>query len=492
MKFQVFANGQPVQKFRLCGASMFGTDGASLRRTKITFSDGIIECEKPNSDTAGLALLWPVEGFGRVLLSTTCLPERDAPYCLNVEVLRARLMQTIDRRQEWSLFEGAAELEDVSKQAQDLFVKAIQNIREPAKASLLADNAMRRAMIFSEKLAVCQAESLFKTRREAEGFGRTCLGVSVSNKMVSNDTYVDRLSQLAPFAYVPICWADIEKSDGIYDFSELDKCIEILSERQLLLGAGPLLSFSKEALPPWLLSGRASFEKVRELAYRFVTEAVSRYRGQITRWFVISGLNAANHFGFTVEQVLEMTRAATLAAKATHAKAFRLVEVTDPWGEYCATTSNCIGPVAYMDMVLQSGIAFEAFALRLAFGKNERGMHIRDMMQISSRLDYFSLMGKALYVTGVEIPSAHGEGDFDGRHAGVWHKAWDAKRQALWLDQFYTLSLSKPSVESVVYGNLVDHDQSVIANSGLVQQDYEPKEGYRVLRRLRELVQSKV
>ena len=185
-----------------------------------------------------------------------------------------------------------------------------------------------------------------------------------------------------------------------------------------------------------------------------------------------------------------MTRAATLAAKTTHAKAFRLVEVIDPWGEHCATTSNCIGPVAYMDMVLQSGIAFEAFALRLAFGKNETGMHIRDMMQISTRLDYFSLMGKALYVTGVEIPSAHGEGDFDGRLAGVWHKAWDAKRQALWLEQFYTLSLSKPSVESVVYGNLVDHDQSVIANSGLVQQDYEPKEGYRVLRRLRELVQS--
>ncbi len=56
-------------------------------------------------------------------------------------------------------------------------------------------------------------------------------------------------------------------------------------------------------------------------------------------------------------------------------------------------------------MVVQSGITFDAFALQMRFGKNQSGMHIRDMMQISSLLDYFSMMGKPLYVTGIEIPS---------------------------------------------------------------------------------------
>ena len=41
----------------------------------IEFKDGFIECKKLNMETAGLALLWPVEGFGKVLLPTTCLPK---------------------------------------------------------------------------------------------------------------------------------------------------------------------------------------------------------------------------------------------------------------------------------------------------------------------------------------------------------------------------------------------------------------------------------
>lgn len=77
MKFQVFRNGEVVNQFTLC-AYLFGGDGLGIRRAQISFKDGFVECTKPNMETAGLALLWPIEGFGRVLLPTTCLPERAA------------------------------------------------------------------------------------------------------------------------------------------------------------------------------------------------------------------------------------------------------------------------------------------------------------------------------------------------------------------------------------------------------------------------------
>ena len=48
VKFQVFKNGKVVEKFTLCGAYVFGTDGISVRRTQIGFKKGIIECVKPN------------------------------------------------------------------------------------------------------------------------------------------------------------------------------------------------------------------------------------------------------------------------------------------------------------------------------------------------------------------------------------------------------------------------------------------------------------
>ena len=151
VRFQVFKNGKAVESFEPSGAYLFGTDGTSIRRAKIHFEDGHLICEKPNSDSAALALLWPVEGFGRVLLATTCLPERERPYCLNVEVARARLMQTINRREDWSLFESSDDMEEISRQAHELFVQAVQLGNDPVQAAKLADRALRKAMVFSEK-----------------------------------------------------------------------------------------------------------------------------------------------------------------------------------------------------------------------------------------------------------------------------------------------------------------------------------------------------
>ncbi len=71
MKFQVFRNGKVVDKFTLCGAYLFGGDGTGIRRAQIAFKNGFIECEMPNLETAGLALLWPIDGFGRVLDTNT-------------------------------------------------------------------------------------------------------------------------------------------------------------------------------------------------------------------------------------------------------------------------------------------------------------------------------------------------------------------------------------------------------------------------------------
>ena len=190
MKFQVFKNGKIVDKFTLCGAYLFGTDWIAIRRAQVSFKKGFIECKKPTADTAGLALLWPVEGFGKVLLPTTCLPERDVPYNLNVEIARAKLMQIINKRDDWSFFSNIEGLEEISKRARDLFIKAIQNISSASLASKLADESLKNAIVFSEKLAIKQAESLFVIRGRNHGFGRGCLGCRIDFRQIHNPDYV--------------------------------------------------------------------------------------------------------------------------------------------------------------------------------------------------------------------------------------------------------------------------------------------------------------
>jgi hypothetical protein len=485
MRFQVFKNGKVVDKFTLCGAYLFGSDGIAIRRAQITFKDGIIECEKPSLETAGLALLWPIDGFGKVLLPTTCLPEREQPYNLNVEITRAKLMQIINKREDWSFFNQLEDLADFSKEAQDLFIEAVQNISDAPLASKLADKSLEKAIVFSEKLAGKQADSLFDARSKNHGFGKGCLGCRIDTRGITNPKYLEKLLKLFGFVTVPVNWAQIESHKGTYDFSTVDVCVEAFSKKKLAIGAGPLLRFSKEYLPKWLLRSGAGFEKIREAAYQFVSNMVTRYSGSIHAWRVVSGLNVFNHFGFSFEQVLEMTRAANMAVKQGSDRALKIIEISNLWGEYYATTANTIPPLVYVDMVVQSGISFDAFGLAMPFGKNQAGMHIRDMMQISAGLDYFAPVAKPLYITEVEVPSQNGSGLYDGEVAGVWHEEWDQSRQGQWIEQFYKIALSKPFVDRVTYSNLADTDDSTIPNSGLLTAEQEPKESFQTLNKLR-------
>ena len=484
MRFQVFKNGKVVDKFMLCGAYLFGGDGIAIRRAQITFKDGIIECEKPTQETAGLSLLWPIDGFGKVLLPTTCLPEREQPYNLNVEIARAKLMQIVNKREDWAFFNQLENLADFSKEAQDLFIQAVQNIFDASLASKLADKSLEKAIVFSEKLARKQANLLFDARVKNHGFGKGCLGCRIDTRGITNPKCLEKLLKLFGFVTVPVNWAQIESRKGTYDFSTVDACVETLSKKKLTIGAGPLLRFSKEYLPKWLLRSEAGFEKIREAAYQFASNIVARYSGSIHAWHVVSGLNAFNHFGFSFEQVLEMTRAANMAVKQGSDRALKIIEISNLWGEYYATTANTIPPLVYVDMVVQSGISFDAFGLAMQFGKNEGGMHIRDMMQISAGLDYFASIAKPLYITEVEVPSQNGNGLYDVKVAGIWHEEWDQSRQGQWIEQFYKIALSKPFVERVTYSNLADTDDSAIANSGLLTAQLEPRESFQTLKKL--------
>jgi hypothetical protein len=491
VKFQVFKEGQIVDKFTICGAYLFGGDGIGIRRAQIEYKDGYIHCHKPNLVTAGLALLWPIEGFGKVLLSTTCLPERDKPYNLNVEITRAKLMQIVNKREDWLFFNKIHGLSELSEEAQELFIRAIQNISDPPKASMLADEALNKAINIAEKLAIKQAESLFHSRGKSHGFGRGCLGCRVDPLEIDNPVYIDKLLELFGSVTIPINWAQMEPDKGNYDFSTIDTCVEVLSRKKLTLSAGPLLCFSKKYLPKWLLQSKAGFEKIRETAYQFISEVVSRYSGVIRAWYAISGLNAFNHFGFRFEQILEMTRAANMAVKQANDKALKIIEVSNPWGEYYTTTPNSIPPLVYMDMVVQSGINFDAFGLPLQFGKNQPGMHIRDMMQISAILDTFAPIAKPIYITNVEIPSENCDGLQEGDCAGIWHEKWNRSRQAQWIEQFYKIAMSKSCVNSVTYSNLMDTQDSVITCSGLLTDQLEPKDSFLTLKRLHDSIFSR-
>jgi hypothetical protein len=401
---------------------------------------------------------------------------------------RAKLMQIINKCEDWSFFDGVEGMEDVAREARGLFIRALQNISNAPVAAKLGDESLRKAVVLSEKLAIKQAEALFATRVKNRQFSRGCLGCRVDMQHITNPAYIQKIMELFGFVTIPVNWRQIERERDTYDFSMIDTCINALAGRKLALCLGPLLCFSQDQLPSWLLTAKPSFEKIRDAAYQFVTKVVGRYSGSVQAWRVLRGLNAFNYFGFSFHQVLEITRAGNMAVRAANDRAARIIEITNPWGEYYATVPGTLPPLVYVDMVVQSGISFDAFGLQLQFGKDKAGMHIRDMMQVSAVLDYFGAVAKPLYITGVEVPSRTGEGAQAPEVAGVWHREWDESRQGQWVEQFYKLAFSKPFVETVTYSSVADADNGTLTHSGLLTSDLEPKESFRTVKKLYSLI----
>lgn len=492
MEFQLFKNGKPLKKLSLAGAYLFGADMIPLRRVdKIVFKNGVLKCQKQSHDSAGLSLLWPIEGNGQLLLNTTRLPEREEPYNLNLELARARLMQITLKREDWALFDPIDELDVMAQEVQDLFIEAIQHISTPAKASVFADEALKKGVEFSEKLTAKHAEQFLAVRLHNKALGRHSLGCEIDTALIDNEKYRKWLLEMFGFITIPVNWATIETEKGEYDFELMDKCVQSLVGRRLAMCAGPLLKFTPPHIPQWLLDEKPDFEKIREYAYEFVSRIVSRYKKFIHVWRVISGMNAMNCFGFNFEQVIEMTRTATLAAKSADAKSCKVVELIYPWGEYYAHDKMTVPPLAYVDMVIQSGINFDAFGLQFHFGKDEPGGHIRDMMQISSRLDCFAMSPKPVHITGVSIPDAHGQDDRSCHKAGSWRKEWDQDLQARWLEEFYKLSLARSYVNTVTYSCLADHRNSPMSGCGLLTEKLSPKKAFLVVAKFQRTILKK-
>jgi hypothetical protein len=483
VQFLVFQNGKPARDFVLSGAYLFGMDMVPLRYVEsISFRDGVISCVRKGDDAAGLTLLWPVEEAGSFLLPTTRLPERQEPYILNVELARARLMQITLKREDWALFEEMDKFADLAHEAQALFIQALQHISDPARASILADEAMKKGLLFSEKLSLRYAEQYLTLRFKNRGLGKHTLGCSIEPRRMEDERYCKFLLDMFSFVTVPIDWSQIVREKGKYDFSAVDVWMEYMAGKRLAVNCGPLLCFEPGKVPGWLLEQKPEFEKVRELAYEFVGKMVGRYGKYVHFWTVISGMNAKNCFGFTYEQMIEMTRTACLAAKAADAKGRRIIEVHFPWGEYYAREKMTMPPLIYADVVIQSGISFDAFGLVLEFGKDKPGMHIRDLMQISSRLDCFAVFSKPLHIT-VSVPGAAADCD----RAGAWRKPWDESVQADWIEQFYKITLGRPFVSTVTYGHLTGGPETIPA-CGLVNEDMTLRKAYVSISKFQKMI----
>jgi endo-1,4-beta-xylanase len=80
-------------------------------------------------------------------------------------------------------------------------------------------------------------------------------------------------------------WRFIEKTQGVYDFSAVDRCLAFAQQNGMAFRGHTLVWH--ESLPDWF-SGAVTADNARDAMTRHITNVASRYKGQIHSWDVVN------------------------------------------------------------------------------------------------------------------------------------------------------------------------------------------------------------
>jgi hypothetical protein len=486
LRFAVNRNGQLPGEVSLAGAYVVGSDGVPLR-ADLELREGQLTCAKRAEGAAGIALAYPVLGCGPLLLETSRLIDREKPYDLTLELVRGRLMRISQKREEWGLYdyEGIEPISAEIDKARDLFVEALKS-DSLADQNRLAEQALQVAVLAGELLSRFHADVFMTRRRQAHAFGKRNIGCTVDLSQTS-DAYRQRIREGFDYAHLPTVWRLLEPKHQESDWQVLDGWVEWLARHRMSIMMGPLVSFDPEMMPPWLAAQAGDFEKLRNVVFEHVRRVVERYGNYVYQWNVISGVHADNAFGLTFEQLMELTRVTSSLVKQLAPRAQTIVDIAWPWGEYYARNQRTIPPMLYADMVVQSGIGCDGIGVQFLFGAPTEGMFVRDMLQISEKLDRLGNFGRPVHVTAVQAPSEPtGGGPLAG--GGTWWKPWNEGIQARWVKEFSNIAMSKPYVDTITWRQLADSPNVAVPSAGLLGADLKPKLAFKVVREFRQSI----
>lgn len=547
LAFEIYQQGRRLTDFAIRGASVMGAESIPTPG-KVTFVDGLLHAEvselagadvygeshaakyvvpgvssvgtlalggsdnsfdggelsAPDAVTsavaAGVSLLWDCGDAGCYMLETTRLPPRLEPYVLNIELARHRLMKLLQKQEEWNLWDlpAARPALDQVRQAQRTFAQALGTLPDRAEASIIADEALGRAITAGEELARVHAEVLLDRRKRLRkgGVPRTVMGVRVDPKIQSSN-YRRTMATNFDYAVLPLPWRQLQPDEEVFQTDTSDTAVEFFARNRIPVVAGPLVDFNEGQIPEWLFIYEHEFDTLRQLAFEFVRSVVTRYRKVVKLWNVIGGVHTASGFALTFEQMIELTRLLVGQVKTIIPQSKTLVTIRLPFGEYLggsASPSSNAGPVPpmlYAEMVAQGGVEVDGFAVEIKTGVPQRGMYCRDLFQISNMLDGFATLGRPVFISAVSCPDRPGSGGgLKPSEGGRWHEPWSPQLQAKWIEDVYAVALSKPFVENVAWGDLSDASNTLLPGSGLLDDMLQPKPAMEAMQKLRQTLRA--
>ncbi len=277
-------------------------------------------------------------------------------------------------------------------------------------------------------------------------------------------------------------WASTEPAPDVWRIEPVVKRhgLAVLPRMGVRMMGSAALWMTPAGTPSWVreLSG----VELEDAAERHVRGLVERLRGQVAMWEAVRDPNAewTAAVGKDPTLILQLARASSRAIRAVDPVTPIAFTYVDPIGN-----SDRISPLVFSQQLQKAGADYDVVGLHYLYNgatRDARGPVHRSLRAISASLDDFALLKKPIQVTAVSAPSIGLAGPGD---QPFWGRSWDEELQAAYLQAFYVLAFSKPSVTAVVWRDALD-EGAHFAGGGLFRRAGSAKPSWYTLRRLLE------
>lgn len=451
-----------------------GADGR-VYSTRIEILDNIVGCRRTSSESAKFQVAWPVEGFGRMMVSTTSLPERDQPYLLPVELARGKIVQVRNQASQWELagLVIPPEFAVPHKAAHKAFSKAASSQTNPESACQLANEAIHQAFIAAEILTRSYAAQSLAGRLQRFGSLPISIGCDMPRDVppaAASELY----NSLFNSSMISVAWNVIEAIEGEFNWEWTDKQLEWCESQRMMVRGGSLLDLGPNGLPSWLSRWQTDILNLQSFVCDFVETAISRYQGRIRVWEICSRMNTGGALSLSEEVRLTLTARVLDVARQVDEESQLMIRIDQPWGDYQSRGQHRLSPLQSVDALLRSGVGLSGVNLELAVGYKPYGSSRRDLLECSRLIDAWMMLDVPIFLTLVcpssakEDPQAASELKVNPR---VWSNQCTDEIQAKWIEQMIELFVAKHRVAGVFFPHFSDATPHSFPHAGILRAD---------------------
>ena len=439
-------------------------------------------------DSGYLHFPWKSAQHGSLMLSTATLVEREEPYNLALELARGTTYRLRQQMHDW-LDQGlrdAGTAQSTLQEAMALFIRAATSQWSPQMTHSLAVEAIELALGICRDLVNRYVDQVLEIRHRNTTQFNTLFGVNV-NGAIPTDDQTTQIVDTFNTVVLPLHWRDIEVSNGEFSWKRIDSQLDWCQQAGFKVVAGPLMALNQMAIPDWLYLWEGDGSAIVSLVSNYVSHIVDRYHKSVGLWHCMAVRAADERLGLSESERLKVLVAAVESLRKVDSQTPLIISFDQPWGDHMSRDDIESSPWTFADALVRSNLNLSAIGLEFNFGY-QHGCSIRDLMEISRRLDAWSYLGVPL-IAFLTVPS---RSDADPNLVGEESILDDARGhvtpewQTQWAGDLSRLLLAKRSVQGIVWNQWSDGEPHLFPNGGLLDTDHQAKPALERLRGFRQ------